>query len=142
MVVYRIARERWISNRTGSGAPGRWNNRNVWVLYTASSIALALLEILVHLRRDQLPADYMWVSAEIDDQQIQTVKDMPPDTAEYGSAWARAAGSKLSLGVPSVIVPELNFILNPDHTDFSSVMWSDAQPLKIDPRLTTLAESP
>jgi RES domain-containing protein len=141
MRVYRIARQKWIKVLSGSGIPARWNTSGARVLYTSSSLALALLEILVHLRRDQVP-DYMWVSADIRQEWIDDWSvppgNIPANSAEIGPEWLGTRGGRLALAVPSVIVPEKNYLLNPDHTGFSELHWSDPQNLIIDPRLTRI----
>jgi RES domain-containing protein len=139
MNVYRIARQRWISNFTGSGIPGRWNEAGKQMLYTASSLALALLEMLVHVDRAQLP-DYMWVLAEVPDELITWPSfygegPLPSDTARYGTKWLETPGERVALAVPSVIIPEHNVLLNPVHTDFTRIKWGQPIALNIDPRL-------
>jgi RES domain-containing protein len=141
--VYRLAKEKWILNLSGSGTAGRWNKTGVRVIYTASSLALALLEMLVHVTSDQVP-DYMWTSAEVPDDCVDHLHSIPSDPAEHGSRWLETRGGSVALSVPSVIVPEENVLLNPAHTDFSRIVWGEPAPLTIDPRLlkirsTTLA---
>ncbi|MGO9258612.1 MAG: RES family NAD+ phosphorylase [Bryobacteraceae bacterium] len=134
MRVYRIARQKWIGNLSGSGVPGRWNQAGKRMLYTASSLALALLEMLVHVERDQLP-NYMWVAADVPDDYIEHISAIPSDPASYGTAWLERPGATVALAVPSVIIPEQNVLLNPGHTDFSRIAWADSVTLEIDPRL-------
>src|SRR4051794_12424628 len=121
MTVYRIARPKWIHSFTGSGVAGRWNSTGALMLYTSSSLALALLEILAHIKRDQLPSDYAWTEAHVSDELIANggYTEVPDDSAAQGTAWLEARGGKLALAVPSVIVPERNILLNPTHTDFA-----------------------
>ena len=141
MNVYRISRLRWIDRREGSGVPGRWNYRYSKVLYTSSSISLARLEILVHIQPDQIPDDYHWIKGEIPDHlPIDTVGGLPEDTAGYGTMWVNSARRAI-LAVPSVIVPEKNYLLNPAHEDFRSIRWLAPQKLVIDPRLTGIKPS-
>jgi RES domain-containing protein len=104
------------------------------MIYTASSLALALLEMLVHVKPDQIP-DYMWVAAEVQDRCVDFPDSLPADPADYGTKWLEIRGGKIALAVPFVIVPENNILFNPDHTDFSSIQWTDPLELKIDPRL-------
>lgn len=134
MRVYRIARQKWISDFRGSGRQARWNGPGERVLYTASSIALALLEILVHVTPDQLPEDYWWVSTDVADDMIEDLDDPRSDTRAIGSDWLNS-GTSVALRVPSVIVPEPNVLLNPEHSEFSGIRWSEPAPLEIDPRL-------
>src|SRR5271165_2547089 len=135
MRVYRIARPKWASDYTGSGLAARWNQRGARMIYTSSSLALALLEILVHVRRNQLP-DYVWVTAEIPDARIEILEEIPDDPAEYGSGWLERRGAMVALPVPSVILPAVNILLNPGHSDFANIRWTEPVVLKIDPRLT------
>lgn len=136
MFVYRIARSRWINDLSGSGISARWNEPGSRMLYTASSLALALLEILVHVQLDQVP-DYMWTSANVPENWIADLADLDDITgpqAAVGTKWL-LTGTRVALRVPSVIVPEKNILLNPNHTDFASIYWQRAQDLEIDPRL-------
>ena len=59
MRVYRISRPEYVATALlGNGAalaPGRWNSRGVRLAYTASSVSLAMLEILVHVNREDVP---------------------------------------------------------------------------------------
>lgn len=105
------------------------------MLYTSSSLALALLEVLVHVKIDQIPDDYVWMFAEFSDDLVQHISQTPTDTEEYGTQWLRGTDKPI-LGVHSIIVPEKNFLLNPDHTQFIQIKWSKWYPLQIDPRLT------
>jgi RES domain-containing protein len=137
MRAYRITRQKWAENLSGSGVAARWNRNGDKMIYTSSSLALALLEILVHLRLDQIPDDYVWVQAEFNDKLVERLKEAPPDPAAYGSDWLHTGG-KTILSVPSVIVPERNLLMNPDRSDFTQIKWGGAVPLVIDARLARL----
>ena len=136
MLTFRIARKKWVGTLTGSGVPGRWNRSGERIIYTSSSLALALLEILVHIQPDQIPDDYWYVIAEFSEDLVEILDIVPEDTQMAGSKWLSDRGRSAILQVPSVIVPENNFLLNPEHTDFSQIRWSEPTPLQIDPRLT------
>jgi len=112
------------------------------VIYTASSLALALLEILVHVSIEQIPDDYVWLKAEFSESFIQYPREIPADTAVFGSEWLHTRGGKVILAVPSVIVPEPNYLMNPDHMDFINIAWGEPEPLQIDPRLTRAEKIP
>jgi RES domain-containing protein len=60
----------------------------------------------------------------------------PSSTARIGDQWL-VEGKTVSLEIPSVIVPEeSNFLLNPLHDDFNSIVNSAvSRPLKFDERL-------
>jgi hypothetical protein len=103
------------------------------MIYT-SSLALGLLEMLVHLKPDQIP-DYSWISADVPDGLTQKLTKIPDDPAAYGTAWLSKPKGTVALSVPSVIVPEVNILLNPDHSDFSQIQWTTPKVLDVDPRL-------
>jgi RES domain-containing protein len=67
--VYRVCRA--IHARLdGAGSRlvgGRWNSRGRAVVYMAERVALAVLENLVHMPRQDFPTGYVVVAAEIPD---------------------------------------------------------------------------
>lgn len=148
MKVYRISKNQFINDLSGYGAahyPGRWNGKGVFVLYTAATAALALLESVVHMDK-LLRTDYSLATIIIPDDSIQTitVTDLPErwDTfppAEHlkviGNQFIQEA-KKLALQIPSSIMPEdNNYLINPQHPLFSIVIIDSVRPLKIDSRL-------
>ena len=97
------------------------------MIYTASSAALAALEILAN-RTNELPDDYIAVSVDIpNDLRIITLSETdlpnnwranphPVETRNLGGEWSRDLKSAV-LGVPSAVIPwERNYILNPAHS--------------------------
>ena len=60
---------------------------------------------------------------------------VPIDSAEQGIAWLDRPGGSVALAVPSVIIPERNILLNPNHTDYINVAWDESHPLTVDPSL-------
>lgn len=89
-----------------------------------------------HLKRHQIPDDYVWVSARIPDHvPVDTVILTPPSPAEFGTMWLKSANTAV-LSIPSVIVPERNYLLNPLHEDFAAFQWSAPEKLIIGVRLT------
>jgi len=117
-------------------------------IYTAQSIALAVLEQLVHVDTVVLNAlkhasitidipDYV----SIDSIAIEDLPDhwrstpAPSELQEIGARWLEE-GSTVALIVPSAVVPtEFNTILNPNHIDFSQLIVSEPERFLIDPRL-------
>ncbi|NDC41356.1 MAG: RES domain-containing protein [Chitinophagia bacterium] len=72
MLVYRIAKCLFIGDLSGRGAAlygGSWNNRGIPMLYTAGSISLATLEVVVHLK-NIVPPDFCRVTIDIPDDSI------------------------------------------------------------------------
>ncbi len=65
---------------TGEGARlygGRWNSQGVSVVYTAEHRSLAMLEILVHLRK---PKDYELYSVKFDESLVQELARPKPSS--------------------------------------------------------------
>lgn len=147
--AWRLTKTKYLSAAwDGEGAKhagGRWNEPGVAVVYTSGSLSLALVEVLVHLPADILPA-YSAVPVEFDQALVAVVapaalpknwKDSPPPPAAQaiGSEWVARATSAM-LRVPSVVVPgEFNFIVNPAHRDFGRIRIGAAMPFPFDPRL-------
>jgi RES domain-containing protein len=126
---------------------GRWNSRGTYVAYAATSRALAVLEILVHVDRAHAPDDYVFIEAELPEDATETVdaaalpvgwRAEPPPAAlrAIGDAWARS-GRSLALRVPSaVVVEEWNVIVNPSHPRFDELrIVGRPVPVVLDPRL-------
>lgn len=153
MRVWRLTRERFARTPFDGIGParggGRWNSRGTYVAYAASSRALAILEVLVHIDREFAPSDLVFVEATIPDETIETLdvsalpprwrtEPPPPALREIGDDWVRAVRS-LALRVPSAIVPdEVNLLVNPAHPRYSEIRIEGApQPAVLDPRLFT-----
>jgi RES domain-containing protein len=154
MRVFRLCRSAYPAY-DGEGARragGRWNSRGVRVLYMSENRSLAVLEILVHLS-GTLPDKYLLGAADIpDDLVIETVADQdlpdkwstltPPEqivTRRLGDGWAEGQRSAV-LSVPSVIVGERNYVLNPVHRDFPRIEFAEPEPFRFDLRLITERE--
>lgn len=127
---------------------GRWNHRGTRVVYTSSTLSLAVLELLVHLDDDELAKDYVGIPADIPDPvEITRIRasslprewrhfPRPQALADLGSRWA-AARETAVLAVPSAIVPhELNYMLNPLHPHFTRIRIGRPEPFSFDPRLS------
>jgi RES domain-containing protein len=148
MLLYRIAKCTYINDLSGTGARlygGRWNSIGRPVVYMASSRALAVLEVLVHLPPTLIPDNFCQITFEIpDDVQTLNVKNLPANWQEYpepsilknmGDAFLKA-NKHLLLKVPSAVVKEeYNYLLNPAHPGIASVKAIDQQPFNFDERL-------
>lgn len=115
------------------------------MVYTAGSISLAILEVLVHLREATILPDLRIIQVEFDDSLVETLEidrlprnwhsDRPPARLKHiGDQWVREMRSAV-LCVPSAITEEPNYLLNPLHQSFSELRISAAKKLAIDARL-------
>ena len=134
--AWRIVQTRFADRAfTGEGTRlfgGRWNRRGISIIYTAESLSLAMLEILVNLDSPATLDRYMSIPVEFDDNLCKVLAldalpdnwssdPVPPKVQEMGSSWASARQSAV-LVVPSAVVPqEHNFLLNPQHPDFAQI---------------------
>jgi RES domain-containing protein len=137
---------------SGAGAKatgGRWNRKGRAVLYTSTSVALACLETVVHLRmaslpmnrylvRIDLPADAWSGRVEHAASSLPVGWDALPEgkvSLDLGDAWL-AAGDSPVIAVPSVVVPEeLNVLVNPEHPLCRGIKAQKVRRWLYDPRL-------
>jgi RES domain-containing protein len=151
MRVWRLSKRKYaLTAYSGEGTQkvgGRWTPKGVKAVYTSSSLALAALELLVHLDREDIDTMFVAISAEIpDDLQIDEItpsqlpenwRDTPaPSTlATVGQTWLNQNQTAV-LSVPSaVIAVEKNFLLNPVHPDFERIQINEPEPFNFDSRL-------
>ena len=147
MRVYRITLEKYSYQLFASGKPGRWNSKGTFVIYSASSRALACLENIVHRSGEGLHSEFrtMVISFPESLKQIEIkVKTLPSNwklfgsqylTREIGDNWSRSFESAI-LKVPSAIIPEEhNFLFNPNHPDFKKIKLESTDIFELDNRL-------
>lgn len=139
MITYRVVRRRY-AGLSGEGARrygGRFNPPGIPAIYTSESIALALLEVLVHVDKAEVPKDYVVMAIRFPSRNMLQnpgrnligAGQVTPDQFE------RRFYRRTVLRVPSIIVPrEYNFILLPETARFvATVEWME--PLNFDRRL-------
>ncbi|HVU48628.1 MAG TPA: RES domain-containing protein [Terracidiphilus sp.] len=149
MLVWRLCRALHAATAfSGEGARrfgGRWNSRGVPMVYCSPSLALAAIEMFVHLEPAQAPDDLVAISAALPEGEPgRTIEPAelpaewwadPATTRAVGDAWIRE-GSSLALRVPSVpIRPEWNVLLNPLHPRMREVRIDQPQPFVFDARM-------
>lgn len=153
MRVFRIEREKYLETTLqGIGAAltegYRWNSLNTYLVYTAESRALAILEVSVHLDlSEDLPNDRFYVEIYIPDDieilelSIEELPDnwdaKPPllETQFIGDDFVAQKNAAV-LKVPSAIVPpEFNYLINTNHPDAEKIKVISIQPLQFDSRL-------
>lgn len=107
------------------------------MIYTAETVALAALELRVHLDLppDLIPLDYALIAIELPDAAMERLDDIPVDAAASGDEWLDSNRSA-ALRVPSFVVPESwNVLLNPEHPDARLITISEVRPFAFDSRL-------
>ncbi len=126
---------------------GRWNSPGQCAVYTAGSLALAALEVLVHLKSRVTLSRYIKSWIEFDETWVTTIaiEDLPLNwrqgrapvqTQVRGDRWLEA-GDTLALQVPSVVIPEeWNYVINPLHPKFAETVRGQPEPFQFDPRLS------
>ena len=116
-------------------------------IYTGTSFAVCLLEILVHANRRRppsaarcveatVPAD---VSREVFDAAAHPGWDDPHDVGvgqAFGREWI-ASGRSALLVVPSVVTAgqDINVVVNPAHPDAARIVAGTERAVRLDPRV-------
>jgi RES domain-containing protein len=136
--VYRVVRRKY-ADLSGEGARrvgGRFNPPGIAAVYTSESIALGVLEVLVHLDRSELPSDYVVIAISFDGRKIGR-RLLSAELVNRGSPELYRSNfySSTVHRVSSVLVPrESNYVLLPDAPGFGArVEW--IEPLRFDERL-------
>lgn len=132
MFVWRICALKYqdsaFSGIGGLYAPGRWHPQGHKIVYAAENLALASLEVFVHLESDRakLVAIKVNIPDEMDIEEInrESLGSNWQDPRSYsklqqiGQDWLISRRTPI-LKVPSAIVPvENNYLFNPEHPDF------------------------
>jgi RES domain-containing protein len=115
----------------GLYVPGRWHTQGCKIVYTAENLALASLEVFVHLESDRLKlvAIKAHIPHELEVEEInqESLTTNWQDSQSYdklqliGNDWLKSRRTPI-LKVPSAIVPvENNYLFNPDHPQFKLV---------------------
>ena len=149
MRLWRIATETRAfaaQDLSGQGAaisPGRWNGPGQAVIYTAPSVALAMLETAAHINTLGLPLNRFLVAIDVPDALWAQRQDIAADqlpigwaaipagltSVEVGAQWLSRQNSLL-LCLPSVIVPEEPIVLiNPAHPMASQLSAHKVRPI-------------
>ncbi len=134
---------------TGDGAAmygGRWNPVGRRMVYTADSLALATLELSVHLVGARVK--YTAIEVDVPDHRIDWLEPAglkrawatdAAATARVGEAWA-VSGRSLALAVPSALVHpdsgERNILLNPEHPAAAMLIEVQRLDVTLDERIS------
>lgn len=147
--AWRIVKRRYADSAfDGEGARlhgGRWTPAGAPVVHASESIALAVLEILVHLGNASVLPYYRLFPVSFRQEQVSRLDrgelpdhwrqlPPPPDLQGLGERWL-AAGASLVLEVPSAIVPrESNYLIDPAHPQAGSLDIGPPEPFELDVR--------
>ena len=151
MRVWRICRKPYVDavldGIGGMNTSGRWHSKRNPIVYTASSAALAALEVLVHVDPLTAPADLRLLAIELpDDLSIEVLEPItlpegwhsvpaPAALQTLGSSWL-TSGRTAALNVPSAVITiERNFLLNPRHPEVQRVRILSDEAFSFDTRL-------
>jgi len=151
MIVYRLSQFKYANDLSGKGAElfgGRWNSIGNAMLYTASSRALAMTEVLVNLLGNSVSKlTYAMVAIEINNIKpldIAAPSKLPKNWDEIPhNESCQLVGDKflkankfIGLKVPSAVVKgDFNFVFNPKHKNYKSVKVKEVLPFDFDNRL-------
>lgn len=126
----------------------RWNTDRTVVAYASDSLALAAWEILTYwafydsldgyriFTYDLRPDD---IEASVDKTQLN-IRDRQ-STQRFGDNWVLEQRS-LALRVPSLRLPaSFNYLINPQHPEFSDDSIEMLGPLVLDERIKALPDS-
>ncbi len=151
LTAWRIVESRYKNKAfSGDGARlfgGRWNSKGLAVIYTAGSLALASIEMVVNLPSPKLLEAFVCIPVNFDADLVEILlpekyprnwqhRPISPETKAIGDRWIQQLRSPV-LRVPSVIVPEeFNYLINPAHPDFAKIEIGQPVVYHFDPRLT------
>lgn len=153
MIVFRITSSKYdtpIQACSGQGSikfPGRWHIKGTPMVYTSTSLSLAMLETIANSQKYPLYRSLIYYEISIPyekEEDIPKFPNLPPKWADQryhsstqtlGSNWIQARTS-LAIRVPSVLIPrETNVLLNPNHPEFPFPQIQGPFPLEWDKRL-------
>jgi RES domain-containing protein len=148
--AWRIVRAARVDTAfTGEGSRlygGRWNSRGTRVVYVSEHESLAALEVFVHTMPVIPTERYFSFRIDWDDRLTEyfPIKNLPADwdaepptsaSMQIGDEWTRTERSAV-LALPSLLsTSELNFLLNPTHSDFKRIKISPPIECRFDPRM-------
>ena len=134
---------------SGEGAlrfGGRWNRPGRPAAYLGGSLALAGMELLVHLKTSDVLRTCRKMPVFIPERLVMHIREdelpdgwsesgLHPTTQDIGDRWLEGAESAV-LQVPSAVVAgETNFIVNPEHSDSREIDAGPVSDFSYDRRL-------
>jgi RES domain-containing protein len=151
MQVYRISLAKWTDKLNASGNQARWSKKGSYVIYTASTRALACLENVVHRAGEGLQQLFKVMVIDIpDDLEIEEIflEDLEEGWHKYdettyeicqaiGEEWLQRKESAILKVPSSIIQKECNYLFNVQHPDFSRIKLVELEEFEFDLRIKT-----
>lgn len=148
MLLYRISKSIYANELRASGQENRWNSNGNMVIYAASSLSLACLEVVVNTSNQLLiTQNFSSVIIDIPEETGVTIAGLdtlPEDwkereqksyTQQIGDDWYNNQETLL-LRVPSAIInTEFNYLMNTKHPDFNKVSIAQVDNFMFDKRI-------
>jgi len=141
MQLFRLCRQRY-AEFSGQGAKktgGRWNRRGIAALYAAENASLAVLEVLVHLDKAEIPEDYVMLEISVPDPAIVYLNDVTGERMEslYQNGHKELGGDFIGFSVPSAVVPNDRIVVLYPEAEMSDkvLAMSRVTPFAFDRRL-------
>jgi len=150
MRIWRICKAQFAGEAfSGEGARrfgGRWNSRGVPMVYCSSSLALAAIELFVHLEPNLQPDDLVSIEARLPEGEPARklrLDELPPDwwTDDFeplrtiGDGWIREKNSLALLAPSAALRTEWNVLVNPLHPAIAEIKVEEPQAFHFDARM-------
>jgi len=149
--IFRLVREKWSLNLSGKGAAlmgGRWNAKGTELIYCAQNRSLAMAEVSVHMKVDQMKMinlkmltiyvpDRLKCLEVSEEDLVYNWKEFPHPKSTQDIGDRIVIENKYCLvKVPSVVVSgDFNYLINPNHKDFSKIKIIDTVKFPFDKRI-------
>jgi RES domain-containing protein len=150
MQIWRICKARFADEAfSGLGARrfgGRWNSPGVPMVYASSSLALAAIELFVHLEPNLQPDDLVSIAATLPEGEPARrlrLDELPSDwwTDDFeplraiGDGWIREKSSLALLAPSAALRAEWNVLVNPLHPAIAEIEVEEPLPFHFDARM-------
>jgi RES domain-containing protein len=151
MRLWRLSRKAFakepLDGKGGLYAAGRWHSAPRLIVYASQSLALATLEVLVHVDPDLAPDDLVAIEIDVP-KRVRVIRltpakllgswrryPAPRSLQKVGNTWLDCLETAV-LCVPSAVIPsELNYLINPLHPQVRHVRVVSKTAFAFDPRL-------
>ena len=142
MRLWRISEFAELSGEGAKTFPGRWNEGGVPIVYCSDHPSTSLLEILVHVDREDLPRSYQLLEIFVPDGIGFFEFDLPHNwqslyetTRQIGTKFLTDLQHPL-MRIPSIIMPQaFNFLINPAHPQAAAITIGQTWRYPFDSRL-------